>query len=163
MPKRTDYISKEDFNMAAAFLIAKRSKDPSSQVGSVIVDENDIIVAMGYNGFPRGCDDDIFPWDKEGEFLNTKYAYVVHAEKNAIHNRNTASLKGCRMYNNLSSCNECTKDIIQVGIKEVIYFDDKYNNRDSHKAARRMFEAANVIQRQYKGNLAGIELLFKKQ
>ncbi len=161
MPKRTDYISKEDLNMAAAFLIAKRSKDPNSQVGSVIVDENDIIVGMGYNGFPRGCDDDIFPWEKEGKFLNQKYAYVVHAEKNAIHNRNMAFLKNCRMYNNLASCNECAKDIIQVGIKEVIYFNDKYDSRGPYKAARRMFEAAGVLQRRYEGKLAGIRLLFK--
>lgn len=165
MPKRTDYISKEDMYMAAALLMAKRSKDPNSQIGSVIVNEDGIIVGMGYNGFPRGCSDDKFPWERDIEklgLLNTKYPYVVHAEKNAILNKNVVSLKGCKMYNSLASCCYCAGPIIQVGIKEVIFFNDKHHNEPEYVAARRMFKAAGVRQRQYKGKLGSIDLIFNR-
>lgn len=140
-------ISKEDFFMAAAMLAAKRSKDPSTQTGAVIVNPDNRIIATGYNGFPNGCKDD-FAWNREGTFLESKYAYVVHAEVNAVMNATSSTVDG-RMFCTLYPCNECAKVIIQAGIKEVIYYSDKYHDMDFSIAARMLFEAADVKQRQF--------------
>ena len=113
---RTDYISWDEYFMGVALLSAKRSKDPSTQVGACIVNEDKRIVGIGYNGFPRGCEDKIFPWEREGKFLTTKYAYVVHAEVNAILN-SSSNLNGATLYVSLFPCNECAKVIIQSGIR----------------------------------------------
>ncbi|MBM3412051.1 MAG: dCMP deaminase family protein [Bacteroidetes bacterium] len=131
--------------MGVALLSACRSKDPGTQVGACIVNTQNKIVGAGYNGFPTGCNDDEFPWDKQGEFLNTKYAYVCHAELNAILNNIGTTLDGCRIYTALFPCNECAKAIIQSGIKEVIYLSDKYNGQDSAMASRKMLETAGVF------------------
>ena len=147
--------------MASAMLAAQRSKDPNTQVGACIVNPQGIIVATGYNGFPRGCDDDVFPWTRAAEnTLDTKYPYVVHAEVNAILNRNIAYLHDCTIYNTLFPCNECTKNIIQAGITKVIYFGDKYHDTDASKAARRMLDAAQVAYKPYQGELKGVKLVF---
>lgn len=151
---RKDYLSWDDTFMLMADLISERSKDPSTRTGAVVVDADNIILGLGYNGFPRGTADDAFTWDREGgyekeEFLKTKYPYVVHAEVNAIFNANM-SVKGARLYCHLFPCNECAKAIIQNGIKEVIYQEDKYNDVDIFIASRRLFEAAGVKLREYK-------------
>jgi len=162
--KRLGAILKEDWYMATALLAAQRSKDPNTQVGACIVDPLGIIVATGYNGFPRGCSDDAFPWAREAENpLDTKYPYVEHAEINALLNRNTASLHGCTLYSTLFPCNNCTKHIIQAGIKEVIYFDDKYHHTFESKAARKMFDVTKTTYRAYQGKLVGIELKLKTE
>jgi dCMP deaminase len=136
--------------MGVAKLSSLRSKDPSTQVGCCIVNENKKIVAVGYNGMPIGCNDNDFPWSvKEGSLENTKYAYVVHAELNAILN-STQQLKGCTIYVSLFPCNECSKAIIQSGIKEIVYADDKYFGTPSFIASRRMLEASGVKVRQIK-------------
>jgi len=137
----------DEYFMSLAHLSAVRSKDPSTQVGAVIVDSNNRVVGLGYNGFPRGCDDKEFPWEREGEFLDTKYAYVVHAELNAILNANKL-IENCRLYVSLFPCNECSKAIIQSGIKEIIYESDKYKDLDQFKASKKMLEAAGVKLRQ---------------
>lgn len=137
----------DEYFMALAHLSAVRSKDPSTQVGAVIVDSNNRVVGLGYNGFPRGCDDNKFPWEREGEYLDTKYAYVVHAELNAILNANKL-IENCRLYVSLFPCNECSKAIIQSGIKEIIYESDKYKDLDQFKASKKMLEAAGVKLRQ---------------
>jgi len=142
--KRSDYISWDDYFMGIAILSAHRSKDPSSQVGACIVNTQNRIVGIGYNGFPANCSDDELPWAREGEFLDTKYPYVCHAELNAIMNSNTQSLDGCRVYVTLFPCNECTKLLIQAGINKVIYLDDKYHDTDSCRASRRMLDMAGV-------------------
>ena len=146
--KREKYLDWDETFMLMSDLIAKRSKDPSTQVGACIVDEDNIVIGLGYNGFPRGCHDDDLPWCREGEALETKYVYVVHAEVNAIMN-SSDSVKGCRMYVNLFPCNECAKAIIQSGIKEIIYVSDKYADVDIFKASRKLLETANVALRQY--------------
>ena len=133
----------DEYFMSLAHLSAVRSKDPSTQVGAVIVDSNNRVVGLGYNGFPRGCDDNKFPWEREGEYLDTKYAYVVHAELNAILNANKL-IENCRLYVSLFPCNECSKAIIQSGIKEIIYESDKYKDLDQFKASKKMLEAAGV-------------------
>ncbi len=140
--KRTDYISWDEYFLGIAMLAARRSKDPNTQVGACIVSEDNIIISTGYNGMPKGCSDDTFPWGREGE--ETKYPYVVHAELNAILNASGRDLRGSRIYVALFPCNECAKAIIQCGIKEVLYLSDKYNGTPGNVASKRMLDAAGV-------------------
>ena len=142
--KRENYISWDEYFMGVALLAAERSKDPSTQVGACIVDENNRILSTGYNGFPRGCSDDVFPWNINENDGETKYPFVVHAELNAILNTRGKSLVGSRVYVGLFPCHECAKAIIQSGIKEVIYLSDKYKNTVSDANSRRMLSAAGV-------------------
>jgi len=145
--KRKEYISWDEYFMGIALLSAKRSKDPSTQVGACIVNPANKIVGIGYNGFPIGCSDDDLPWEKDKKNMNeTKYPYVVHAEANAILN-STKDLHGSRIYVALFPCNECTKLIIQSGIKEIIYLSDKYKDTDPVKASKKMLQMAGVITR----------------
>ena len=145
---REDYISWDECFMRMSYVIAERSKDPSTQVGAVIVNDQNVVVGMGYNGFPRGIENEDLPWDRDGDLLDTKYPYVVHAEANAIFNSNSKT-KDCRIYVKLFPCNECAKAIIQNGIKEVIFESDKYHDEDIWVASRRIFDAAGVKYRQY--------------
>ncbi len=156
--KDPEAISWDEFFMGVALVAAKRSKDPSTKVGACIINRDKRIIGVGYNGFPMGCNDDEFPWQRDGEKLDTKYPYVVHAELNAIHNRNTESAKGASLYCTLFPCNECAKSIIQVGIERIIFLDDKYHDTDEAEAARRMFDASGKIYKKYEGKLKGIEL-----
>lgn len=133
----------DEYFMTMAFLASLRSKDPNSQVGACIVNNNNRVVGLGYNGFPNRCSDSDLPWSREGSFLETKYAFVVHAESNAILNSN-ANTQGSRIYCTLYPCNECAKQIIQAGITEVIYYDDKYIDKDFSIAATKMFNLAKV-------------------
>lgn len=136
------------FMSQAQLTASNRSRDPNTQVGCVIVDNLNISIATGYNGLPRGCDNNKYSWSREGKFLDTKYPYVEHAEKNAIHNRGTNLLKGARLYVTLHPCSDCAKSIIQNGIIEVIYLSDKYAETDDTIAAKRMFKDCGVKTRQ---------------
>lgn len=148
--KRSDAISWDDYFMAVAKLSGMRSKDPSTQVGACVVDEDNRIVGIGYNGFPRGCSDDKLPWNRAAaDELDTKYPYVCHAEMNAIMNKNVASLKGCTMYVALFPCNECAKLIIQSGIRRVVFLSDKYHAMPFMSASRRLLDMAGVEQKHY--------------
>ena len=129
--------------MGLAHLSAMRSKDPSTQVGAVIVDQEHKVVGIGYNGLPIGCSDDEFPWDREGGMLETKYAFVVHAELNAILN-STRDLHGCTLYVSLVPCNQCAKAIIQSAIRKIVYEDAKYAAADNVIASKKMLNAAGV-------------------
>ena len=144
--KREEYLSWDEYFMSLAILSSGRSKDPNTQVGACIVDENNRILSMGYNGAPIGFDDDKFSWAREGSMLETKYAYVCHAELNAILNYrgSKSDLMGARIYVDLFPCNECAKAIIQSGISEVVYLSDKYNGTDGNIAAKRMFDECGV-------------------
>jgi len=146
--KRKDYLSWDETFMMMADLIAFRSKDPNTQCGACIVNDKNIVVGLGYNGFPRGCSDDKLPWGREGKVLDSKYAYVVHAEANAIMNANSM-VTGSRIYVNLFPCNECAKLIIQSGIKEVIFSCDKYCQLDNFKASKKMLKMAGIKLRQF--------------
>lgn len=144
MDKRTDNVlTWEEYFMGLAHLSGLRSKDPNTQVGAVIVDENNRVVSIGYNGFPSGVSDDEFPWGREGGVLDTKYAFVVHAELNAILN-SQRSVRGCTIYVSLFPCNECAKAIIQSGIRRIVYESDKYDGVDTNIASKRMLRAAGV-------------------
>lgn len=142
--KRMDFISWDEYFMGVAKLAGMRSKDPNTQVGACIVSQDNKILSMGYNGFPKGCSDDDFPWAREGEPLKIKYLYTVHSELNAILNYRGGTLEGSKLYVSLFPCNECTKAIIQAGIKTIIYDCDKYADTDSVKASKRMLDAAGV-------------------
>lgn len=144
MDKRKDYISWDEYFMGVALLAAQRSKDPSTQVGACIVDKDRKILSTGYNGFPYGCSDDDFPWNRDESLGETKYQFVVHAELNAILNASEKNLRGAVVYVGLFPCNECAKAIIQSGISEVVYLSDKYHNTPSTTASRRMLQAAGV-------------------
>ena len=148
MGKRENYINWDEYFMGIALLSAERSKDPNSQVGACIVSSDNKIISIGYNGFPVGCSDDEISWEREGDFADTKYPYVCHAELNAILNNPGASLKGSKIYVALFPCNECAKAIIQSGIKEVVYKSDKYKDTDSVKVSKKLFDMSrSKIQR----------------
>lgn len=142
--KRKDYISWDEYFMGVAHLSGMRSKDPNTQVGACIVSGENKILSMGYNGFPRGCSDDDFPWGREGQENETKYPFVTHSELNAILNYRGGSLEGTKLYVSLFPCNECAKAIIQAGIRTVVYDSDKYNGTPMNMASKRMFAAAGV-------------------
>lgn len=163
MPKRTDYITWDEYFMGVALLSGQRSKDPGTQVGACIVSSQNKIVGAGYNGLPLGCEDEDFPWEKTGDFLHTKYPYVCHAELNAILNNIGMDLNGCRIYTALFPCNECSKAIIQSGIKEVIYLSDKYAGTDVSIASKRMLDAAGISCRKVQVNRKNIELSFDEK
>lgn len=163
MQKRQNYISWDEYFMGVALLSAKRSKDPNTQVGACIVNEKNKIVGAGYNGLPIGCDDDEFPWSKQGDFLDTKYPYVCHAELNAILNNIGMDLKGCKIYTALFPCNECTKAIIQAGITEVVYLSDKYDGTDPSRASKLMLQKSGVHYRKVETSLPDLLLSFKEE
>jgi len=141
-------LSWDDYFMAVAKVSGMRSKDPSTQVGACVVNQKNKIIGIGYNGFPIGCSDDDLPWGNKGEFLETKYPYVVHSELNAILNSNGNSLENTKIYVLLFPCNECTKAIIQSGIKEIVYLSDKYADTDLVKASKKMLNSAKIKYRQ---------------
>jgi len=148
--KRQDYISWEEYFMGVAKLAALRSKDPNTQVGACIVSEDNKILSMGYNGFPRGCSDDDFTWAREGE--DNKYFYSTHSELNAILNYRGGSLEGSKMYVTLFPCNECAKAIIQAGIRTIVYDCDKYADTAGVIASKRMLNAAGVRYYRYESS-----------
>ena len=156
--KREDYITWDEYFMGVAKLAGMRSKAPHSQVGSVIVSPDNKILSIGYNGFPRGCSDDEYPWAREGDALDTKYLYVTHSELNAILNYRGGNLEGSKIYVSLFPCNECSKAIIQSGICEIIYDDDKYPDSESVIASKRMLSSAGVKFRRYRRSGRKIEI-----
>ena len=162
MSHRIDVLSWDEYFMSMAHLSAKRSKDPNTQVGACIVNKDKRVVGLGYNGFPMGCDDELFPWQRDGQYLQTKYPFVVHAELNAILN-SIQNLEGCTIYVSLFPCNECAKAIIQSGIKTVYYLEDKYADTDSIKASKYMFEKAKVKLIQLTPQVDKIEINFNKK
>lgn len=162
--KRKDYISWDEYFMGTALLASKRSKDPNTQVGACIVNDKKRIMSIGYNGFPMGCDDDSFPWERAADnSFDTKYPYVCHAELNAILNNRGANLEGCTIYVGLFPCCECAKAIIQSGIKKIIYLSDKYKDSDSTRASKRMLTAAGVELEQIKINHKQIVIDFDEK
>lgn len=156
--KRKGYISWDEYFMGVAMLSGMRSKDPNTQVGACIVSKDNKILSMGYNGLPRGCSDDEFPWCREGDPLDNKYIYTAHSELNAILNYRGGSLENAKIYVTLFPCNECAKAIIQAGITTVVYDDDKYATSASVIASKRMFDAAGVRYYRYQRTGRKIEI-----
>ena len=160
MQKRKDYISWNEYLMGIALLSAKRSKDPNTQVGCCIASQDNIILSVGYNGFPRGCSDDEYPWGREGSEEETKYPYVVHAELNAILNSGARDLSGAKLFVVLFPCEECAKAIIQSGIKEVYYLSDKYEGTPGNRISKRMLRDGGVKCFKLETDLKDINLNF---
>ena len=156
--QRLDYLDWDEYFMGIARLSAERSKDPSTQVGACIVSKDKKILSVGYNGAPNGYDDKHMPWDREGDFMNTKYAYVCHAELNAILNNKGSNLEGATIYVDLFPCNECAKAIIQCGIKEIVYKSDKYNGTDGNIVSKKMLDYCGVTYRKYEESNKDIKL-----
>ncbi len=144
--QRKDYLNWDEYFMGIAVLSSKRSKDPNTQVGACIVSKTNRILSIGYNGTPNGYEDKYFPWDRSGDFLDTKYAFVCHAEMNAISNfkGDKKDLENAKLYVTLFPCNECAKLVIQNGIKEIVYLSDKYKDTDGNIASKRMFDECGV-------------------
>lgn len=159
--KRNGYISWDEYFMGVALLAAERSKDPNTRVGACIVDRQRRILSTGYNGFPQGCSDDEFPWNRDASLGETKYNFVVHAELNAILNTRGKSLADSILYVALFPCNECAKAIIQAGVREVVYLSDKYKGTESTEASRRMMTAAGIKLTKFKPTRAEIVLNFE--
>ena len=157
--KRDKYINWDEYFMGVALLSALRSKDPNTQVGACIVNSDKRIIGVGYNGLPIGCSDDEYPWEREGDFLETKYPFVCHAELNAILN-STKSLKDCTIYVGLFPCHECTKAIIQSGIKKIVYLSDKYRATQSNMASKKMLDSAGVKYEKLNTDLKKLEVSF---
>ena len=157
---RNDYISWDEYFMGIALLSAMRSKDENTQVGACIVNTENKILSLGYNGMPIGCKDSEMPWKRSGAPLDTKYMFVCHAEFNANLNSSAHSLKGAKIYTTLFPCNECAKAIIQSGISEIVYLSDKYSGTDTDIAAKKMFDMVGITYRPYEmtGNKITIEL-----
>ena len=148
--KREDYIDWDTYFMGVSVLAAQRSKDPSTQVGACIVSKDNKILSVGYNGAPNGYDDENMPWDREGDFVDTKYAYICHAELNAILNNKGSNLEGARIYVDLFPCNECAKAIIQSGIKEIVYKSDKNAALEkSFIVSKKMLDYCGVTYRKF--------------
>lgn len=147
--KRQDYINWDTYFMGIAMLSSMRSKDPNTGVGACIVSDDNKILSLGYNGMPIGISDDEYPWEREGDPLDTKYPYVCHAELNALLNYTGSRLHGAKVYVTLFPCNECTKALIQSGISEVIYGEDKYADTDSVRASKRMMDSVGIKYRKY--------------
>ena len=159
MYQRKDYINWDEYFMGIAFLSAKRSKDPNTQVGACIVSQDNKILSMGYNGFPNGCSDEDFPWNRESaDPYDNKYFYTTHSELNAILNYRGGSLEGSKLYVTLFPCNECAKAVIQSGIRTVIYAEDRYANTSGVRASKRMLRAAGVEFYPYEPSGRRIEL-----
>ena len=102
-PKRSTYLSWDDYFMAIAFLSARRSKDPKAPTGACLVDADNRVIGIGYNGFPRGCSDDLLPWQdaasaSDAPILHTSSPYECHAEMNAILNKCSADVAGATLY-----------------------------------------------------------------
>jgi len=159
--KRLNYLSWDEYFMAVALLSAQRSKDPNTQVGACVANDQNKIVGVGYNGFPWGCSDDELPWEREGAYLDTKYPYVCHAELNAVLNAITTDLRRCRIYVGLFPCNECPKVLIQSGISEIIYLPDKYRDTDQVRAAKIMLDKSpNITYPQMRTSLESLAIHF---
>ena len=159
MYQREDYINWDEYFMGVAFLSARRSKDPHTQVGACIVSQDNKILSMGYNGFPNGCSDEDFPWNRESaDPYDNKYFYTTHSELNAILNYRGGSLEGSKLYVTLFPCNECAKALIQSGIRTVIYAEDRYASTSATRASKRMLRAAGVEFYPYEPSGRKIEL-----
>ena len=159
MYQREDYINWDEYFMGVAFLSARRSKDPNTQVGACIVSQDNKILSMGYNGFPNGCSDEDFPWNRESaDPYDNKYYYSTHSELNAILNYRGGSLEGSKLYVTLFPCNECAKALIQSGIRKIIYAEDRYAATSAIRASKRMLRAAGVEFYPYEPSGRRIEL-----
>ncbi|KRY51242.1 Deoxycytidylate deaminase, partial [Trichinella britovi] len=161
--KREDYISWTDYFMGVALLSSKRSKDPIMQEGACIVNSDNHIIGVGYNGMPAGCSDDRMPWaDQANSILETKHPYICHAALNAVVNKISNSAKGCCLYTTHLPCSHCAGLLIQSGVKSV-YFLKNSLDTISTAATERLFKESGVHYEQYKTQTNKIVINFDDQ
>lgn len=154
---KVNHISWDEYFMSIAILSALRSKDPNTKVGAAIISPDHKVLSLGYNGMPSGIDDAKVPWSRTNKSdLDNKYLYVCHAELNAILNSNK-DIRGSILYVTLFPCNECAKAIIQAGIKEMVFMDDKYHDTDIEEASRKLLTMAGIKQKRYTGRIPAID------
>jgi len=158
----------DQYFITIAYLISMKSKDPSTRVGAVIVGEDNEIISTGYNGLPRNIN------DKFERYNNKEYKYLSsnHAEENAILHcaKNGIKTKNCRIYTPWIPCSRCSKSIIQVGIKEVIYDHNFPGNNSSHqnehwknsiKISKEILTEAGIKIKKFSGKLIEIKGLYQ--
>lgn len=126
--------------MELARHVAGWSKDPSTKVGAVIVNDNKQVLGLGYNGFPRG----VYDCAERYNNRDTKLLFVAHAERNALDN--AASVEGATLYSTLFPCTDCAKGIIQRGIRTVVTTTptDTLSQRFNFETSKIMFEEAGI-------------------
>ena len=149
-------ISFNDLFMSMVYLVSMKSKDESTHIGAVIVDNDNIIVSVGYNGLPRGCNDNLPYRQKRPE----KYFWFEHAERNAIYNARR-SLKGCTLYTQGIPCADCARAVIQSGIKKVVVHGPWYATNaeqwnESCLRSEKMFKETGVEVEYYQGEILKI-------
>ena len=150
----------DDYFMSMVYLVASRSKDNKTHIGAVVVGQDKEVVSLGYNGFPRGTNDYVH----ERQEKPIKFEWFEHAERNAIYNATLigVSLKGCKMYTNGTPCTNCSRGIIQSGIKEVI-IDKMWDETNSHEDKKnfeislQMFNESGVKVKYWEGKLLNVE------
>ncbi len=140
----------DDYFMAMARLVAKKSKDQSVQVGVVIVSISHEVLSTGYNGFPRGIDEK----DPTRWLRPVKYQFVEHAERNAIYNaaRIGMSVLGAIAYMESPPCTECGRALIQAGIREIVVttnnpFKDRADWKESIQFSLDLLTEAGMVVR----------------
>lgn len=149
--KDSHHISWDAYFMNIAILASLRSKD-TTKVGAVIVHHKKIL-GVGYNGFPSGIDESKLPTCRDGEWLDTKYPYVVHAELNAILNTVQYNIQGSSLYVTMFPCCTCMTTILQKKISEIIYLSDKHHNDKEYVASRKLLSLSNINIRQFSGDI----------
>jgi len=144
-------INWDEYFMLQAMLASYKSKDPNTKVGSVIVDEHNHQISMGYNGTIAGVDETLIPWgnNREVPLEHQKYGYVIHSEANAISHAK-GSLANARVYVTLFPCNECAKLLASHRVKEIIYLSDKYAETPENRIAKKIFQMSKISYRQLK-------------
>lgn len=135
-----------------ASYVAEWSKDRSRKMGAVIVDDRNVVVAFGWNGFPRGVDDNVESRHQRPE----KYNWTEHAERNALYNAAAcgSSTLNCRIYQTMYPCSPCARGLVQAGIKEIVTFEPDWNDetyKDDFRTSKEMLEECGVVVRFMKG------------
>ena len=159
----------DEYFMTMSYLVAMKSRDPSTKVGAVIIGPDHEVRATGYNGLPRGVK------ETEERYLNRDYKYMAvnHAEENAILHcaRIGMATKGCRLYTPWIPCCRCAKSIIQAGIIEVIYDEnfpgnntkEQRNWADSIAISKELMSEAGIILRRFSGHLIKIQKFYHEE
>jgi dCMP deaminase len=150
----SEHISWDEFFMFSAVVASKRSKDPNTKVGAVVVDDTKII-SSGYNGFCVGVPDDMDLWQSRDDPnpMRNKYMYVCHAEMNAI-TMCDRSCKGCTIYVTHFPCHECAKIIIQSGIRKIVFGKEWAELQSTNIVSKTLFQKVGVVVEQYNGKTA---------
>lgn len=137
-------ISWDNCFMGIALLLRLRSRDTNTKVGACLVNDRNEIISIGYNDFPLPETGIEFSWKRDGQYLQTKYPYVCHAELNTLISAK-GDTRNSKMYITSFPCSECAKAIIQAGVQRVIYSGDDCSNSNSSVAALELFKKYDIV------------------